>query len=108
MPLHENQIYTFKFTSGEEVIAKVTLVHQSCHPLQAGDGWVEVSDPVAVAPGPQGMGLIPALFTADHAGPITININNCVFVAQTDESVTTKYIQATTGLAVPDKKIVMG
>ena len=54
------------------------------------------------------MGLIPALFTADHSKVIEININSCAFVACTDESVTTKYIQATTGLTVPDKKIVMG
>jgi hypothetical protein len=99
MQIEINQVHTFKFNSGEEVIAKVTALD--------GD-WITVSEPVAVAPGPQGMGLIPALFTADHGKTISINILNCAFVAQTDESVTTKYIQATTGITVPDKKIVMG
>lgn len=99
MKIEINTVHSFKFNSGEEVIAKVTAID--------GD-WISVSEPVAVAPGPQGMGLIPALFTADHGKNISINIRNCAFVAQTDESVTTKYIQATTGLTVPDKKIVMG
>lgn len=99
MQIDINQVHTFKFNSGEEVIAKVTAFE---HP------WITVNEPVAVAPGPQGMGLIPALFTADHGQPIQINIHNCAFVARTDESVTTKYIQATTGITVPDKKIVMG
>ena len=99
MKIEINQVHTFKFNSGEEVIAKVTAFD---------DPWITVNEPVAVAPGPQGMGLIPALFTADHGQDIQINIFNCAFVARTDESVTTKYIQATTGLTVPDKKIVMG
>ena len=99
MNITPNQIYTFKFNSGEEVIAKVTAVN---------DDWITVNEPVAVAPGPQGMGLIQALFTADHSQSIEINIRNCAFVALTDATVTSKYIQATTGLTVPDKKIVMG
>jgi hypothetical protein len=99
MKIEINQVHTFKFTSGEEVIAKVVDIT---------DKWIEVEEPVAVAPGPQGMGLIPALFTADHAKSITINIDNCTFVALTDDAVTSKYIQATTGIKVPDKKIVMG
>ena len=99
MKIIKDQVHTFKFTSGEEVVAKVVAID---------DVWVTVSEPVAVAPGPQGMGLIPALFTADHNETISININNCTFVGVTDESITTKYIQATTGIQVPQKKIVLG
>ena len=99
MNIETNKIYTFKMNSGEEVIAKIVAFE---HP------WITVNEPVAIAPGPQGMGLIPALFTADHSKCIEININSCAFVALTDESVTTKYIEATTGLTVPEKKIVLG
>ena len=99
MNIEKNQVHSFKFTSGEEVIARVVDID---------DNWISVSEPVAVAPGPQGMGLIPALFTVDHDKTISMNIHNCVFVAHTDESVRAKYIQATTGITVPDKKIVMG
>lgn len=99
MKIEKNQVHSFKFVSGEEVIARV---------MDFDNDWISVSDPVAVAPGPQGMGLIPAMFTVDHDQTIAINIHNCVLVGHTDESVRVKYIQATTGLTVPDKKIVMG
>lgn len=99
MKIEINKVHTFKFTSGEEVIAKVVGVQ---------DKWAQVEEPVAVAPGPQGMGLIPALFTADHGQDMSINIDNCTFVALTDDAVTSKYIQATTGIKVPEKKIVLG
>lgn len=99
MQIKLNEVHTFKLNSGEEIIAKV---------IGFSEPWITINEPVAVAPGPQGMGLIPALFTADHSQPIEININNCAFVALTDDTVTSKYIEATTGLTMPDKKIVMG
>lgn len=99
MQIEINEVHTFKFNSGEEIIAKVTAFE---------DPWITVNEPVAVAPSPQGMGLIPALFTADHGQPIQINIHNCTFVARTDDAVRTKYIEATTGIAVPEKKLVFG
>lgn len=95
----ENKVYTFKLTSGEEVVAKVTAIT---------DQWVSISNPVSVAPGPQGMGLVPALFTASPDSVSQINISNITIYAQTDDTVTSRYIEATTGLRIPEKKIVMG
>lgn len=93
------QVYTFKLNSGEEVIAKIT---------QAGGDWILVENPVSVAPGPQGMGLVPAMFTADPSQHVTINTNCVAMYVETDDSVRMKYIEATTGIKVPDKKIIMG
>ena len=93
------QVYTFKLNSGEEVIAKVVADNGSS---------VEVETPVSVAPGPQGMGLIQSLFTADPDQKITLNMNCVAIHALTDDSVKMKYIEATTGIKVPDKKIIMG
>lgn len=87
-----------KLASGEELVAKVVNVHSD---------YIEVSEPVSVAPGPQGMGLVPSLFTADHSKPITVNTRNISMHAITDEPVRVKYIEATTGLRVPEKKILM-
>lgn len=97
--LTANRVYTFKLTSGEELIAKVTEVS---------DLWITVSNPVSVAPGPQGMGLVPAMFTAAPESTTRINISNITIYAQTDDTVTSRYIEATTGLRIPEKKIVMG
>ena len=99
MTIKSNEVYTLKINSGEELVAKVVAVH--------GDR-IEVSEPVSVAPGPQGIGLVPSLFTADHSHPITINTNSIAMYALTDEPVRVKYIEATTGLVVPDKSIIMG
>ena len=93
------QVYTFKLNSGEEVIAKVVADNGSS---------VDVETPVSVAPGPQGMGLIQSLFTADPDQKIQINMNCVAIHALTDDGVKMKYIEATTGIRVPDKKIIMG
>ena len=97
--MQTGQVYTFKLNSGEEVIAKVTGVE---------DNYVSVETPVSVAPGPQGMGLIQSLFTADPDQKIQINMNCVAIHALTDDAVKMKYIEATTGIKVPDKKIIMG
>ena len=100
MILEVGKIYTFKLNSGEEMIAKVQG--------ECVGNYVSVSNPVSIAPGPQGMGLVPSMFTANPDQSVTINTNSVAMYSETDESVQAKYIQATTGIQVPDKKIVMG
>jgi small nuclear ribonucleoprotein (snRNP)-like protein len=93
------KVYTLKLNSGEELIAKLTAVDEQ---------FLLVENPVSVAPGPQGMGLVPSLFTADHANDVTINMNSVAMVAETEDGVRMKYLEATTGIKVPEKKIIMG
>jgi len=93
------KVYTFKLNSGEEVIAKVT---------EADGASVTVETPVSVAPGPQGMGLIQSLFTADPDQKIQLNMNCVAIHGLTDDSVRMKYIEATTGIKLPEKKILVG
>lgn len=100
MTLEVGKIYTFKFNSGEEMIAKV----QS----EMTGSRVAVSDPLSVAPNAKGMGLIPSLFTSDPDQSVTINTNSIAMYAESEESIKNKYIEATTGIQVPDKKIILG
>ena len=93
------KVYTFKLNSGEELIAKVTDV--------SGE-WVTVEEPVSVAPGPQGLGLVPSMFTADPKEEIRLNTNSVSLVSKTDDSVKMKYLEATTGIKVPEKKLILG
>ena len=93
------KVYTFKLNSGEEMIAKV---------VDAGEGYAMLQDPVSVAPGPQGMGLVPSMFTADPDKNPRLNMSCVAIHSLTDESVRMKYIEATTGIKVPDKKILVG
>jgi len=99
MNINTGEVYTLKLNSGEELIAKV---------VARTDQYLTVESPVSVAPGPQGMGLVPSLFTADPRENVTININSVAVVAVTEDAVKMKFIEATTGIKVPDKKIIMG
>ena len=100
MTLEVGKVYTFKFNSGEEMIAKLQA--------ECVGNYIEISDPVSVAPGPQGMGLVPSLFTGDPKQSVTVNTNSIAMYTETDDSVRAKYTEATTGIKVPDKKIIMG
>lgn len=94
-------VITIKFNSGEEVVAKVETA-------PADQAYITITEPVSIAPGPQGMGLVPSLFTADPAQSVTINTNSIAMYCETEDSVKMKYIEATTGIKIPDKKIIMG
>ena len=94
-----NEVYTFKLTSGEELIAKVT---------DSDDNFVYISEPLSVAPGPQGMGLIQSVFTSEEGAKVTLNIKNVTMFADTAESIKQKYIETTTGISVPSKKLILG
>ena len=99
MTIKIGEIYTFKLTSGEEVVAKV---------LKIDGDLISLHDPVSVAPGPQGLGLMASMFTADPKADAVLNVTNVTIYAPTDSSVKAKYIEATTGLVVPDKKLILG
>ncbi len=68
LALEHNQVYTFKMNSGEEMVAKVK---------HSGSDWIVLEEPVSIAPGPQGMGLVPSLFTADPKEEIRLNLVSC-------------------------------
>lgn len=95
----ENQVLTFKMSSGEEIIAKVVS--------KEGD-WLLIEEPVAIGQGPKGIGLVPALFTAEPGKKVRLNTNNINFIAETDDPVKMKYLEATTGIQVPEKKLILG
>ena len=94
-----NEVYTFKLTSGEEVISKVVSIN---------DTTMELSNPLSVAPNPQGMGLMPSMFTAEQDKNVTLNTNMITMYAVTADQVRIKYIEATTGITTASKKIVLG
>lgn len=94
-----NTVYTIKLNSGEELVAKVTDVTEND---------IALHDPLSVAPGPQGVGLIPSLFTADPKNETRLNKSSIAIYALTDESVKSKYTQATSNIIVPEKKLILG
>ena len=99
MDIKENEIFSIKLNSGEELITRIKKVTPE---------YLIISEPVSVAPGPQGMGLVPSLFTADPDEKLRLNTASISLYALTDDPVKMKYIEATTGIKVPDKKIILG
>jgi hypothetical protein len=97
--IEPNKVYTFKLNSGEELIAKV---------IQAGGEFIQIEEPVSIAPTQQGMQMIPSVFTANPKAEFKLNTSSIALYAETDDSVRMKYLEATTGIKVPDKKIVLG
>lgn len=100
MNLAIDTIYTFKLNSGEELVAKVVELH---------DAYIVISEPVSIGPSPNGgLGLVPSMFTYNNRENVRLNTSSIALVAATDENVKTKYIEATTGLQVPNKKVILG
>jgi len=97
--LKTDEIYSFKLNSGEEVVGKVTAI---------GADELVLDHAVSVAMTPQGVQMIPSMFTANPAGKITINTKNVTMVSETSEDVISAYTQAVTGISTPSKKIITG
>lgn len=100
--IQANQTYSFKLNSGEELIARVKQLGTQDDP------WFYLESPVSVAPGPQGMGLVMSMFTSEPKESTRLNINNVAMYAPTEEAVRMKYLEATTGIKVPEKKLILG
>lgn len=93
------KVYTFKLNSGEELMTKVVEITRDN---------IIIEEPVSIAPGQQGMQMIPSMFTAEPKGKFTLNTSAIALYAETEINIKDKYIEATTGIKLPDKKIVMG
>ena len=94
-----NHVVTIKIASGEEVISKIAEIKEESLLLE---------NALSVAPGPQGVGLMPTLFTGDAENMIEIRRDSIVMISPTNESVSVKYLEATTGIQVPSKRLIVG
>jgi hypothetical protein len=99
MNIKINEVVSIKLNSGEELITRVKEVT---------DTYLIITEPVSVAPGPQGMGLVPSLFTAKPDGEFTLNKNSIAVICETEYNIKTKYTEAVSGIKVPAKKIILG
>lgn len=98
-PFTPETVYTFKLTNGEEIVARVVMCY---------DTQIEISDPMSVVASNNGIGMVATMFTAGpHTRP-KLNTNNVMIWAETEENVRLKYIETTTGLALPGKKMILG
>jgi hypothetical protein len=85
----EGDIVSFKLVTGDEIVAKL---------ISAEPEHYEVSKPCTVMPGPQGMGLIQSLFTADSDINIKLQKNHVIMHAPSIDQMQKHYIKTTTGI----------
>lgn len=99
--LDYNQVYSVKLASGEEMITRIKE-------NDSNKDYMVIMEPVSVAPGPQGMGLVPSIFTADTSAEYRLNKNSVVMICETEHNIKAKYTEAVSGIKVPEKKLILG
>lgn len=98
MNLKLNEIYTVKLNSGEEIIGKLVQIEPA----------LQIENPILAALGPQGLQLMPAMFSANLGKTATLNTAGWAMIAECREDVRNSWIQATTGIAPVTKQIITG
>ena len=98
--IQKDQVYTFKLTNADEIVAKVIEITE--------DGYI-LSQPLSAVPTEKGLQLIYTVFTGNPKENATINKTAVAMICQTREEVTDHYLEATTGIkTVRNSKILMG
>lgn len=83
------EVVTVKLSSGEELVAK--LIEDSAD-------HYKLSKIMVLSITPQGMGMMPYIFTVDHNKDIKLSKNNVVVIEATEKQFADQYIQSTTGI----------
>lgn len=94
-----NEVYSFKLTSGEEIVARFIA--------QDSDGMT-IENPILCALSPQGLQMMPALFSVNPGKTIRLNNSSWAMIADTRDDIRSSWIQATTGIAPVSKQIITG
>lgn len=95
--IEKDKIYTFKFATGEEVIAKVKDVSMA---------EVTVHAPLQLTSNAQGVGLAPAFFTISDNADATFFKTGLIAFFEPDINFVTSYESAVSGIELPTQKIV--
>jgi hypothetical protein len=85
----EGEIVSIKTAGGEELIAKL---------VEDGNGYYKLNRPMSLSMGPQGIGMIPFMLTANHDKDLKLQKAIVSAVETTDKQFADAYIQQTTGI----------
>lgn len=90
-PLATNDVATLKLTSSEEIIGRI---------VDFSDTYISIKKPMTFMMGPQGLGLVPFMFSAPE--DVIVQIPNSMIVCKTKTAdiVSKQYVQQTTGLTI--------
>lgn len=99
--LEPGNIYTFKLTTGEEIIARLVAQNTT-------DGYMTLENPIMAALTSKGLQLMPSMFSSDPDSQVKLNNRNWVMISDVRDDVRNSWIQATTGIETVNKKILTG
>ena len=99
MNLKIENIYTFKLLTGEEIVARVQEINPD-HMI--------IEHPILTVLSPQGLQMMPGLFSANMDKIVRLNNASWAMIAETRDDVRDSWIQATTGIAPVRKQIITG
>ena len=99
MQVEKDKVYTFKLTNADEIVGKVVDITDTDY---------IVSQPLSAVPTEKGVQLIYTIFTGNPKENVTINKTAIAMICTTAEQVSDHYLEATTGLKIPDKKLILG
>jgi hypothetical protein len=99
MKLETNTIYSFKLNTGEELVARLKAI-ESDHMV--------IEHPIMTVLSPQGLQMMPGLFSANMEQNMRLNNSSWAMIAETRDDVRDSWIQATTGIAPVRKQIITG
>lgn len=85
------EVVTIKLTSGEELIAKL---------VDDGPMFYKLGRPMVLSMGPQGVGMMPYLFTVDPQKDIKLQKSTVTVIEATGKEFADSYVQSTTGIAL--------
>ena len=97
----KNDVVALKLVSGDEVLAQW---------VEDDDNTITLKKPLALAMGPEGVGLIPMMVSLDiSATPtVTLHKDKVIMIITPNKMLADSYVQATTGisLATPSSQII--
>lgn len=99
MNLELNAVYTFKLNTGEELVARLREIK---------DTHLIIEHPILTVISPQGLQMMPGLFSANLEKTVRLNNASWAMIAETRDDVRDSWIQATTGIAPVRKQIITG
>ena len=87
----EGDTITLKLSSGDEVIGRLN---------SKDDNEYQLNKPMTFMMGPQGLGLVPYLFSAAKDSKVSISRNFVISATKTDAEIAKTYVHQTTGLHI--------
>ncbi len=91
IPYKAGDTVSAKLISGEEVVGRIGELAQDV---------VILTKPMTFIMGPQGLGMVPYMFSAPQDAKIKIKESAIVAIVKTDDQVNKQYLQQTTSLAL--------